>query len=85
MNWLSENVPPLTLRHTTRSTRGQGGHVDQLSKAFDDITRKAKKTTAQPVIPDDVPNNPMAIPPRATRKSEKVYNQIHFYDHPFVD
>lgn len=37
--------------------------MDQLSKAFDDITQKVKKTTAQPVMPDDVPNNPMVIPP----------------------
>lgn len=85
MNWLSENVPPPTLWCTTHSTHGQGGCMDQLSKAFDDITQKVKKTTAQPVMPDDVPNNPMVIPPWATCKSKKVYNQIHFYDHPFVD
>lgn len=68
-------MPPPSLKRASRINRGHGGRAEQLSKAFEEITRKPKKTTTEPVIPDDVPNNPMAIPPRATRKTHKVGNQ----------
>ena len=47
----------------------------ELSKTFDEITRAPKKTATEPIIPDNIPNNPMAISPKATRKGKKVDTQ----------
>ena len=54
---------------------GQGGWAAQLSKTFDEITHVPKKTATEPIIPDNIPNNPMAIPPKVTRKGKKVDTQ----------
>ena len=73
--WFAENLPPLSLKHASRMNHGQGGWAAQLSKTFDEITRTPKKTATEPIIPDNIPNNPMAIPPKATRKGKKVDTQ----------
>ena len=66
MIFLPENV--FSVRNL-RLTRGKGGHAAQLDKAFDAITHKApKKGPASSVIPADVFVNPMADPPKASRK-----------------
>ena len=73
--WFAENLPPPSLKRASRVNCGQGGRAAQLSKTFDEITREPKKTTTEPIIPDNIPNNPMAIPPKATRKGKKVDTQ----------
>ena len=66
MIFLPESVLPVC---NLCSTRGKGGHAVQLDKAFDAIIRKApKKGPASSVIPADVFVNPMADPPKASRK-----------------
>ena len=73
--WFAENLPPPSLKRASHVNCGQGGRAAQLSKTFDEITRKPKKTTTEPIIPDNIPNNPMAIPLKATHKGKKVDTQ----------
>lgn len=71
-NHKSENTPPA--KRATRSTRGQGGRIDQMQKTFDAITRKDKrKKPALTDIPDNMSHNPMAIPEKTNRKANKVF------------
>ena len=73
--WFAENLPLPSLKCASCMNHGRGGWAAQLFKTFNEITHEPKKTTTEPIIPDNIPNNSMAIPPKQlTRAKRQIPN-----------
>ena len=63
---ISENTP--LLRCTTHTNLGQGGHSAQMQKTAEAITCNSKKKATLVDIPEDISDNPMVAPSKASCK-----------------
>jgi hypothetical protein len=71
-----ENIeePP---QRAVRANRGQGGHAFQLENAIKPNPQRTKGHKNTNSIPETIPENSMAPPPRQSRKENKV-NSIFY-------